>query len=57
MRFAVYGALPGGDANNAQAIDVTQKLQTLINNNGGIVPCNNNSFGDPSSGNLKHFGA
>ena len=57
VKFAVYGALPGGDADNAQAIDVTHKLQNLINNNGGIVACNDKNFGDPSSGNLKHFGA
>ena len=37
VKFAVYGALPGGDGNHAQAIDVTQKLQNLINNSGGIV--------------------
>ena len=57
VKFAVYGALPGGDGNHAQAIDVTQKLQNLINNNGGIVTCNNSNFTDPSPGNLKHFGA
>jgi hypothetical protein len=56
-KFAVYGALPGGDGTNAQAIDVTRKLQNLINNNGGIVACNDSSLGDPSPGNLKHFGA
>lgn len=57
VKFAVYGALPGGASNKAQAFDITRNLQDLINRNGGIVACNNSSFGDPSSGNLKHFGA
>ncbi len=57
VKFAVYGALPGGASTNAEAFDVTQKLQTLINASGGIVACNNNNFGDPAFGNDKHFGA
>jgi hypothetical protein len=57
VKFAIYGALPGGASNNAEAFDVTQKLQALINANGGIVACNNNHFGDPAFGNDKHFGA
>ena len=57
VQFASYGALPGGAANNAKAFDVTQSLQTLINENAGVVSCGNQSFGDPSPGNTKHFGA
>lgn len=57
VKFAVYGALPGGNSNMAQAFDVSEELQTRINQNAGIVQCNNNSFGDPSFGNDKHFGA
>jgi hypothetical protein len=57
VKFAIYGALPGGASNNAEAFDVTQKLQALINANGGIVACNNNHFGDPAFDNDKHFGA
>lgn len=58
VKFAVYGALPGGSANNALAFDVTRSLQTSINNNNGIVAINNSSFaGDPAPNNTKHFGA
>jgi hypothetical protein len=57
VQFAVYGALPGGDSTRALAFDVTGQLQTFINEQGGIVLCGNPGFGDPSPGNLKHFGA
>jgi hypothetical protein len=60
VKHAVYGALPNGQQNHAEAFDVTQPLQRLLNRGGidsGIVVCNNNSFGDPSPGNVKHFGA
>ena len=57
VKSAVYGALPGGNAAAAQAFNVTSSLQTLINDNAGVVAIDNTSFGDPSSGNTKHFGA
>lgn len=57
VRFAVYGALPGGDESNAQAFDVTALVQATVNESGGVVACDNASFGDPSPGNQKHFAA
>jgi hypothetical protein len=58
VKFAVYGALPGGDPSNAQAADVTAVVQTLLNRSGGAaVECNQQNFGDPSPGNKKHFAA
>jgi hypothetical protein len=58
VKFAVYGALPGGSPNNALAFDVTKSLQTSINNNSGIVAIDNSTFaGDPAPNNTKHFGA
>ena len=61
VRFAVYGALRGGNQDNTEAADVTQALQTAINNspNGnGVVKINNaNMGGDPAKGVGKHFGA
>jgi hypothetical protein len=58
VKYAVYGALPNGSANNAKAFDVTKSLQNSINNNNGIVSIENSSFaGDPAPNNTKHFGA
>jgi len=57
VQWATYGALAGGSSDNAQAYDVTHALQQAIGSNAGVVACNNTSFGDPSPGNDKHFGA
>ena len=57
VQNAVFGALAGGNPTNAQAFDVTQRLQQLINANPKNVPITIASFGDPSVGNGKHFGA
>lgn len=58
VQYAVYGALAGGNENNAQATDVTSALQNAINSMDGVVKINNaNMDGDPSPGNGKHFGA
>jgi hypothetical protein len=57
VKFAVYGALPNGDPSAAEAADVTAVLQALINQSGGPVACDNNSFGDPAVGFTKHFAA
>jgi hypothetical protein len=57
VRFAVYGALPGGNESDAQAFDVTALVQAAVNESGGTVACDNASFGDPSVGNQKHFAA
>jgi hypothetical protein len=57
VKFAVYGALPGGDRSNAKTIVAKGFLQGLLNKN-PIVVCNNETFqNDPASGNLKHFAA
>jgi hypothetical protein len=58
VKFAVYGALAGGDENKTQAVNVQTALQTAIDSSQGIVNINNNTMGgDPSKGNSKHFGA
>ncbi len=58
VKFAVYGALNGGDENKTQAIDVSGSLQKKLVANNGIVTIDNATFGtDPSKGNKKHFGA
>lgn len=57
VKFAVYGALRDGNENQGQTADVTERLQQLIDESGGIVTINNNSFGDPCPGFGKHFGA
>jgi hypothetical protein len=55
--FAVWGALPGGIPNEAKAYNVKAQLQSLIDANDGVVSINDDSFGDPAPGNVKHFGA
>jgi hypothetical protein len=55
--FAVYGALPNGSRTDAQGTIVTQALQNLIDNSGGIVTVNDGNFNDPAVGFKKHFGA
>ncbi len=55
--FAVWGALPGGNPNEARAYNVQAQLQQLIDANDGLVGINVASFGDPAHGNTKHFGA
>ena len=57
VEFAVYGALPNGDQNDAQGAIVTHRLQTLIDSQGGVVTINNTSFGDPVVDFKKHFAA
>ena len=58
VRYAVYGALAGGNPDASQAVDVTGSLQDHINRRQGVVTINNqNMGGDPSVGNVKHFGA
>lgn len=57
VKFASYGALPGGSASQAHAFDVTPIVQAMLNQSGGPVACNNSSFGDPSVGFTKHFAA
>lgn len=55
--FAVYGALPGGSGSWAEGKDVSGILWDLIRHDNGVVVCGNDQFGDPSSGNKKHFAA
>ncbi len=55
VKAAVYGALPGGDPSAAQASDVSGILQAFLNMGITTVAIDNNSFGDPSYGNQKHF--
>jgi hypothetical protein len=61
--FAVYGALPSSNANEAKAFDVTARLSENLNTlgeaSGGILQIGNPIFFglDPAPGNTKHFGA
>jgi hypothetical protein len=59
VTFAVYGALVGGNSDNAKAADVTDALQKAINNTDGeVVKIDNKNLGpDPAKGTQKHFGA
>lgn len=57
VKFAVYGALPGGDKTHAEATDVTALLQAELNITGGTAVCGDGLFGDPSPNNKKHFAA
>ena len=57
VRFAVYGALPGGDSEKAQAFDVGTRLQEILGRGFDTLICGNGAFGDPSPGNRKHFAA
>jgi hypothetical protein len=55
VKHAIYGALPAGESGNARAFDVTASLQNLVNAKSGVVAINNDSFGDPATGNAKHL--
>lgn len=58
VKYAVYGALNGGNENKSQAVDVSKALQNAINSSSGIVKISNDTLGgDPSKGNQKHFAA
>jgi hypothetical protein len=61
VKFAVYGALRGGNQDNTEAAVMTQQLQEAINrspNGNGVVKINNaNMGGDPARGVDRHFGA
>ena len=58
VKFAVYGALNGGNENQSQVVNVQEVLQAAIDQNQGIVTISNATMGgDPSFGNGKHFGA
>ncbi|OIR09957.1 hypothetical protein GALL_78790 [mine drainage metagenome] len=55
--WAVYGALKSGQAQQAQAADVTACLQTLLKA-GSVAAINNGTMGgDPCFGFTKAFGA
>jgi hypothetical protein len=57
--FAVYGGLRDGNSDKAEAEDVTDALQTVINNTvGEVVKIDNKNMGrDPAKRVQKHFGA
>lgn len=54
---AIYGALPGGNQDDAKAFDVQVTLQNLLNTGNGKILCGDATFGDPAPNNAKHFGA
>ncbi len=56
-RFAVWGALANGSPNDAEAADVTGKLQQFFNEGVTLVTINDDNFGDPAVGFQKHFAA
>ena len=55
--FAVWGALANGDPNEARAADVGPRLQQLFDNGATMITINDDNFGDPAVGFLKHFAA
>jgi hypothetical protein len=55
--FAVWGALANGNPNEAEAADVSGKLQQLFNAGATMVTINDDNFGDPAVGFQKHFAA
>lgn len=55
--FAVWGALAHGSASDAMAADVGGKLQQLFDEGVTTITINDDNFGDPAVGFLKHFGA
>jgi hypothetical protein len=55
--FAVFGALANGNPNEAQAADVTGKLQQSFNAGETTITINDDNFGDPAVGWQKHFAA
>lgn len=58
VKFAVYGALAGGNAGDAEASSVCGALQDRIDNDKGVLKISNSSlYGDPSPGNGKYFAA
>jgi hypothetical protein len=58
VKFAVYGALKGGNENQTQAVDVSGPLQAQIDASQGIVKIDNSTMGgDPAKGSGKHFAA
>jgi hypothetical protein len=58
VRFAIYGALRGGNPETAVAYDVTERLQYEIDQSRSKqVKANSEIFDDPSPGTKKQFGA
>lgn len=58
VKFAVYGALDGGNQKSMNANDVTTCLQKQLDANGGVVKIDNDTMGgDAFKGHTKHFGA
>jgi hypothetical protein len=58
VRYAVYGALAGGNKEHPRAITVAPAILNALNHQGSIVKINNSMMGiDPSPGDTKHFGA
>jgi len=62
VKFAVYGALNGGNENNSQAVSVVDALQNLLQRPGGessIIKINDQNLSQVgfSSGNKKSFAA
>lgn len=57
IKYAVYGALPNGNSQNARAFDVMPRLKTIFEFGSTVVAINDENFGDPAPGYLKHFGA
>lgn len=50
VKHAVFGA-------QANAFNVTSKLQALLEQGNGVATINDSNFGDPAVGSPKHFGA
>jgi len=56
VKFAVFGALAGGNQDQAEGASVATQLQQKLDTS-SVVECNTKTFGDPAPHNTKHFGA
>jgi hypothetical protein len=58
VKFAVFGALNGGNSSDGDGADVTALVQSILNATGAAaIDVNAETLGDPSPNNLKHFAA
>ena len=58
VKYACYGALTNDTPPQCQSVNVQKQLQKALNSDSSAIEINNTTMGgDPSPGNVKHFGA
>lgn len=55
VKFAVWGAIPNGDAKKDEAGDISEMLQAILNSRGSVVKFTTDNFHDTAKGHEKHF--